>query len=122
MYGNFRTQGILKGLLTSQFKEQLVYLERYYQFVTVDDCINACYYDGDLPSNAILLTFDDAYVDHFTTVFPLLEERGIQGCFFPPAKAILEHKVLDVNKIHFLLASVSNIHDLLRDIYIYLDK
>jgi peptidoglycan/xylan/chitin deacetylase (PgdA/CDA1 family) len=39
------------------------------------------------------------------TVFPLLEQRGIQGCFFPPAKAIRNAEVLDVNKIHFILAT-----------------
>lgn len=114
----------IKGLLTSQFKEQLTYIEKHYQFVTIEDCINAIYSENfeSFPSNAILLTFDDAYIDHFTTVFPLLEEKSIQGCFFPPAKAILKHEVLDVNKIHFLLASVSNIHGLLHDLYICLDK
>ena len=112
----------IKALLTSQFKEQLAYVQRCYQLVTVADCINAIYFDADLPSNAILLTFDDAYIDHFTTVFPILEEKGIQGCFFPPAKAIVKHEVLDVNKIHFLLASVQNIHDLLRDVYNCLDQ
>ena len=95
----------IKGLLTSQFKEQLAYIEKNYQFVTVDDCINAIYFDGDFPLNAILLTFDDAYIDHFMTVFPILESKGIQGCFFPPAKPVLEYEVLDVHKIHFLLAS-----------------
>jgi len=112
----------IKGLLTSQFREQLNYMEKYYQFVTVNDCIDAIYSNGELPSNAILLTFDDGYIDHFNTVFPILHERGIQGCFFPPAKVILEHEVLDVNKIHFILASCSNIHDILKDIYTCLDK
>ena len=111
----------IKGLLTSQFKEQLAYIERHYQFVTVNDCLNAIYSNADLPVNSILLTFDDAYIDHFTIIFPILEEKGIQGCFFPPAKAILKHEVLDVNKIHFLLASASNIHKLLQDVYEYLD-
>ena len=36
----------IKGLLTSQFKEQLAYIERHYQFVTVNDCLNAIYSNG----------------------------------------------------------------------------
>ena len=55
-------------------------------------------------------------------MFPLLEEKGIQGAFFPPAKAILENKVLDVNKIHFLLAQNITTQDLLDDVFKYLDK
>ena len=112
----------IKGLLASQFKEQLTYIERYYHFITVEDCINAIYFDGDLPSNAILLTFDDGYIDHFKTVFPILESKGIQGCFFPLPKTILEYGVLDVNKIHFILASALKIHDLLQALYGCLDK
>ena len=100
----------IKGLLTSEFKNQLTYLETHYQFVTIEECIQAIYSNNtkNLPKNAILLTFDDAYIDHFVTVFPILESKKIQGCFFPPAKAILNNDVLDVNKIHFLLASVTS--------------
>lgn len=54
-----------------------------------------------------MLTFDDAYIDHFTNVFPILKKHHIQGAFYPPVKAITEHRVLDVNKIHFILASTS---------------
>ena len=95
----------IKGLLTSQFKNQLAYLSQYYTFVTIEDCLSNLYKGAHLPSNACLLTFDDAYIDHFLTVFPILESNRIQGCFFPPAKVIIKHEVLDVNKIHFILAS-----------------
>lgn len=62
---------------------------------------------GGLPPNPVLLTFDDAYIDHFINVFPILKKYHIQGAFYPPVKAITEHKVLDVNKIHFILALTS---------------
>jgi peptidoglycan/xylan/chitin deacetylase (PgdA/CDA1 family) len=76
----------------------------------------------NLPPNPILLTFDDGYVDHFTNVFPLLEARGIQGCFFPPAQAVLEHTVLDVNKIHFILAVVPDTGTLLDQLFVSLEE
>ena len=113
----------IKGLLITQFKEQLCYLEKYYQFVTIDDCLDCLINKIPLPSNACLLTFDDAFIDHFITVFPLLEEKRIQGCFFPPARAILSQEVLDVHKIHFILATTSyKIKSLIKDIYACLDK
>lgn len=113
----------IKGLLASEFKNQLAHLEKHYHFITIEECIQAVY-SGEakiLPRNSILLTFDDAYIDHYLTVFPILEEKKIQGCFFPPAKAILDHEVLDVNKIHFILASAST-ESLLLDVNGYLDK
>ena len=84
----------IKALLISEFKEQLTYLRKHYTFVTVADCINVLQNESDLPLNACLLTFDDGYIDHFTTVFPILEKKKIQGCFFPPAEAILEYNVM----------------------------
>ena len=113
----------IKALQASHFKEQLDYISKYYKFVTVNDCINAVYNEYDeFPDNAVLLTFDDAYIDHYTTVFPILEEGSVQGCFFVPVKAVLEHEVLDVNKIHFILATAPNIDDLVGDIFGLLDE
>jgi peptidoglycan/xylan/chitin deacetylase (PgdA/CDA1 family) len=77
---------------------------------------------GELPNNAAMLTFDDGYIDHFINVFPILYEKGIQGCFFPTGKAVAEHRVLDVNKIHFVLASVSDKTDLVRQIFSLMDE
>jgi peptidoglycan/xylan/chitin deacetylase (PgdA/CDA1 family) len=71
----------------------------------------------ELPPNAILLTFDDGYIDHFANVFPALDEARIQGSFFPPGKAICEQLVLDVNKIHFVLAEVHDKSKIVDRIY-----
>jgi peptidoglycan/xylan/chitin deacetylase (PgdA/CDA1 family) len=112
----------IKGLDIELFKEQTDYLQKHYNFVTVEQIVEA--YDGgeNLPPRAVLLTFDDAYIDHFVNVFPVLYDKKIQGAFFPPVKAVTEHTVLDVNKIHFILASVKNIDDLLSGIKSLLSK
>ncbi len=97
----------IKGLAVDEFRGQLDYLGRHYAFVRLEDVLSALSDPkAALPANAVLLTFDDGYVDHYATVFPILHERGIQGAFFPPAQSVLEDKVLDVNKIHFILAAV----------------
>jgi peptidoglycan/xylan/chitin deacetylase (PgdA/CDA1 family) len=111
----------IKGLLASQFRGQLDYLSRHYQFVTAEQLMDALAGGEPLPPDAVLLTFDDGYIDHYLNVFPLLDERGIQGCFFPPAKAIRENQVLDVNKIHFILASANDPDRLLKDVFACLD-
>ena len=112
----------IKALLASEFKEQVSYLQKYYEFVTITDCIDVVYNKSRaFPSNAALLTFDDGFIDHFTTVFPILEEREIQGCFFPAAKTIEESTVLDVHKIQFILASLPNSSEIVDNIFKYLN-
>jgi len=112
----------IKGLDYKLFQEQISYLEKNYSFVTVEQVISAFVNDVELPKNSVLLTFDDGYIDHFTHVFPLLHSKGIQGAFYPPVRAITENKILDVNKIHFILASTKDINQVLVAIKRLLDQ
>jgi len=112
----------IKGLSIELFKEQLKYIMKYYHIISMEELIASVKSGHQLPRNALLLTFDDAYIDHFIYVFPILDELGVQGSFFPPAKPILEPQVLDVNKIHFILASVSDKLKLVEDIYSMLNE
>jgi peptidoglycan/xylan/chitin deacetylase (PgdA/CDA1 family) len=111
----------IKGLDLVLFREQLGYVRRHYQVVSAAELMAAVASGRrgepwDLPANAALLTFDDGYADHFGSVFPLLDEAGLPGCFFPPVQAISERKLLDVNKIHFLLASGADVRELVGEV------
>lgn len=108
----------IKGLSVEGFRRQLDYIQAHYTPIAAADLWEALSSsEKDLPANPILLTFDDGYSDHFENVFPLLVARGIQGCFFPPAQAVLEHTVLDVNKIQFVLAAIPDAGVLLDQIF-----
>ncbi len=73
----------IKGLSLQRFHRQLDYIQAHYTPVKVEDSWMHCRIsDKELPPNPILLTFDDGYSDHFLNVFPQLDARGIQGCFF----------------------------------------
>lgn len=96
----------LKALELSAFERQLDYLAEWYNFVTPAQVMDAIDGIQSLPKNAVLLTFDDGYKDHFDYVYPTLKSRGIIGIFFPPTGSIYENRLLDVNRLHFVLASV----------------
>ena len=107
----------IKGLTIDDFKEQIAYVKKYYNPISAYDLMDAVESGSDLPPQPLLLTFDDAYIDHFTEVFPVLDKEKLSGCFFPPAKCILENLVLNVNKIHFILACVTDRSVLVNYIY-----
>jgi peptidoglycan/xylan/chitin deacetylase (PgdA/CDA1 family) len=112
----------IKGLDIALFKEQIAYIKKHYNVISAYDLMDIIMSNTDLPPKSLLLTFDDAYVDHFTYVFPVLDKQRLPGLFFPPAKSILEHQVLDVNKIHFILACVPDKSVLVNYICQYLDE
>jgi peptidoglycan/xylan/chitin deacetylase (PgdA/CDA1 family) len=106
----------IKGLLTSDFEGQLDYLNRYYTVCNLQQLTEAVNGYAELPPNACLLTFDDGFKDHYETVMPRLVARNLQGSFFVTALPLLEHRVLDVHKIHFILASTLNQEILVHEI------
>ena len=113
----------IKGLAYDLFEQQLQFFAAHFSVVTMEAVIHALEPDGKpLPEHALLLTFDDGYIDNFTVALPLLKKYGMQGSFFIPGKTFSENVLLDVNKIHFVLASADNPKELVHDLFQLLDE
>ncbi|HEY6608742.1 MAG TPA: polysaccharide deacetylase family protein [Candidatus Limnocylindria bacterium] len=66
------------------FEEHLEALTQRYTIISADDLIEARSGRRELPRHALLLTFDDAYVDFATTAWPMLRERSLPALLFVP--------------------------------------
>lgn len=70
-----------------QFDEQIGYLKQRFHMATLKDALDIV--QGRGPDRAsVLITFDDGYLDNYTTAFPLLRSHGVQGVFFLPTAFI----------------------------------
>ena len=69
---------------TKQFNSQITYLTEHYRVVTPDEVIWAVEGEARLPERAVLLTFDDAYLDILTNAYPVLKEHGYRAVLFIP--------------------------------------
>jgi len=110
MYHHVRRKGekFFPKLVSLDFKEftnQLDYLEKKYQIVNIEDLTNFISKKKKPKKKLCMLTFDDGYLNHYTTIYPELKRRNLQGFFFPPSKAIIKRKLMDSNKAHLLIAS-----------------
>lgn len=110
----------IKGMDISLFRKQQDFFRSNFNVVRMEQVIEATRGGTALPEKALLLTFDDGYIDNFTYVLPILEEFGVQGSFFIPGKTFTTHQLLDVNKIHYILAS-ANIKKLIVDLFERMD-
>jgi peptidoglycan/xylan/chitin deacetylase (PgdA/CDA1 family) len=106
----------IKGLTVEGFRHQLDYIARFYDVIRMEDLVAAVSGSGQLPARGLLLTFDDGFRDHYESVTPLLKARGWQGSFFPCTQPLTDARVLDVHKIHFVLASVEEAGSLLSEL------
>jgi peptidoglycan/xylan/chitin deacetylase (PgdA/CDA1 family) len=106
----------IKGLEVSAFEGQLDHLQRHYRIVRPAEVVASLRGEGTLPDGAALLTFDDGYKDHVQYVYPRLARRGLSGVFFPPTSVVEHRELLDVNRIHHVLACVDDMAALVRDV------
>ena len=92
----------IKGLDYKDFLSQIKFLNQEYNVISIEGFLN-----GDFKKNDknCVLTFDDGYIDHYDFVFSALLKEGIKGSFYSPVDTVEENLVLDVNLIHYILAS-----------------
>tara|TARA_B100000900_G_scaffold79224_1_gene63682 strand:- start:15522 stop:16460 length:939 start_codon:yes stop_codon:yes gene_type:complete len=112
----------LKVQSIKTFKKQLNYFKNKYNVLTPKNFLDVINGQIKLKKNSCLLTFDDGYVEHFTTVLPELKKRNISAIFFAPAEAISKRKLADVNKIQLILSVIKDKKKLLIEIETYLQK
>jgi len=66
-----------------QFEAQMNYLQdKGYQSVSLEQLYKAMYKNGTLPEKPFVITFDDGYVDNYTTAFPILAKHGFTATVF----------------------------------------
>jgi peptidoglycan/xylan/chitin deacetylase (PgdA/CDA1 family) len=112
----------LKALDLADFAAQLRWLRRHHTITTMAEVLNALDGETALPPDAALLTFDDGYADHYDCVFPLLDELGLQGSFYPVADAAERRSVLGANKVQLVLASADDVTQVAAAVVDWLDR
>ena len=105
----------IRGLDIGLFRQQMEFFKENFNVVRMEQVMDAAEGKAKLPDKALLLTFDDGYIDNYTYAFPILEEFGFQGSFFIPGISFSEHRLMDVNKIHYIIAS-ADIKELVVDV------
>lgn len=65
----------------AQFERQVAMLTRHFELVGIQDLV--AFTEGQpLPPNPLLITFDDGYLDCFSTALPILRRYGARAVFF----------------------------------------
>lgn len=68
----------------SAFREQMRYVARHYQCVSIPEVLDAIKRGRKLPGRSVLITFDDAYRDFAETAWPILRQLHLTATVFVP--------------------------------------
>jgi len=76
-------KGNTARLPKEKFKEQMKYLkENNYTTLSLEEAYDFFISNKPVPEKAVVLTFDDGYVDNYVEAFPILKELEFKATFF----------------------------------------
>lgn len=77
------------GMPPAEFEKQMAYLAKEgYHSISPQQLYDYYYRNGSLPSRPILITFDDGYMDNYTTALPILQKYGFKATLFLIVKKV----------------------------------
>lgn len=99
--------GGIHGVTCSEFERQLEILAKRGTFVEAADVLAAVDGRKELPSESVLITFDDGLREQYEHALPILNRMGIPAIFFVNTRPIAEQRLCTVHKVHIARASLA---------------
>jgi peptidoglycan/xylan/chitin deacetylase (PgdA/CDA1 family) len=81
------------GTPVALFRRQMEALRRHFTVLPLADLV-ALARRGELPPNAVSITFDDGYRDNYTQAFPILVELGLPATIFLVTDAVDSNRLI----------------------------
>ncbi|MCK9488768.1 MAG: polysaccharide deacetylase family protein [Xanthomonadales bacterium] len=75
-------EGYMQGLRPQWLDQQLSYLGRHYQFISLDTLLHCYEKRQPVPEKSVVLTFDDGFRDNLDNALPVLEKHGAPATIF----------------------------------------
>jgi peptidoglycan/xylan/chitin deacetylase (PgdA/CDA1 family) len=94
-----------------QFSSDLDILLKHYKPVTIPDIVKSVQEHSRLPAKSFLLSFDDGFREVYDVIAPMLEKKGIPGCFFINPAFIDNNELFYRCKISLVIHELVNAKD-----------
>lgn len=75
-------EGYMQGLPPHWLDEQLAYLCRHYEIISLETLVSCLESNQRVPNKSIVLTFDDGFRDNYENAFPIFEKYKVPATIF----------------------------------------
>lgn len=111
MYHKVINIGKADGLTITakQLREQFHFIkQKGYNVISLQELLDYHGKGASLPYKPVLLTFDDGYRNHYSCLYPILQEFGFKATVFLIANTILLNASLESESDYLQLADIKN--------------
>ena len=91
------------GINKSNFKQQIRYLKRKYNFLSIEDVACALKNGAEILPNSIAVTFDDGYKDNQLNAYPVLEGYKIPATIYLTTGYIGTSRLLPWDRLRYIV-------------------
>ena len=91
------------------FENQVAYLSRYYNVISMGDLLKYIRGRVSLPENAAVITVDDGYFDFYEIAYPILRKYGLPATFFVPTRFVGGDCWLWPDRVRYILDSSTSV-------------
>jgi peptidoglycan/xylan/chitin deacetylase (PgdA/CDA1 family) len=88
-----------------QLERQLAFVKEWFCPIGLDDLLAYVRARRPLPRNALLVTFDDGYLDNHDVALPILQRHGVRAVFFVATDFVERRSLFWWDRIAILLKS-----------------
>ncbi len=107
MYHRFASTPTEGFVSRDRFREQIAYIRRFYNPMTLGDLSDHLVNGRAVPRNTIVITVDDGYRDFHDVAWPILKEQGVPATLFVTTGFVNGDLWLWPDKVTWLLDNVS---------------
>ena len=108
----------LKAFEFVKFKKQIKFLNKEYNVLNKDQLLEILHSKKIPKKPSVVLSFDDGYADHYKVSEYLCDFKN-EGFFYIVGSASKAERMLDVNKIHFIMEKEQNVYKLIKLVLSY---
>jgi peptidoglycan/xylan/chitin deacetylase (PgdA/CDA1 family) len=92
-----------RHLYIKSFSHHLEYLKYHYNIIPLYQFVNYCHGKTGIPSNAVILTFDDGYASNYKLAFPVLKKLKMPATIFVTTEFVDSKKFLLSDRIEYAI-------------------
>ena len=81
-YHGFTNSKSSRHLQSSLFEQQIKFLKKHYNIITLDDFFSYKQGKGSIPKNSVIITIDDGYRNVYSQIFPILKKCAVPASLF----------------------------------------
>jgi peptidoglycan/xylan/chitin deacetylase (PgdA/CDA1 family) len=89
------------------FERQMLFLQKYYEIVSLDTFVKKKHMTGKIPKRTAIVTFDDGYKDNYIYAYPVLKKYNIPATIFLSTECLTSKKILWTDRFGYIVQNTT---------------